>query len=427
MEKEKKLLLIINTILDKNLFYANRDSLVHKSIAEFNDLCENFSSENLLAFLNKQDNKESILDEDKVKLLKQMYAFKGNNYDVETFMDLGLREKELLTDLRKIKAEDNTLPFSLFPSVIIDKKFFNNIDIADHFQVRKILQPLSKFIYEIKNKDIFISDLNIKFIYQERNQGSGHYSKKVIVVKCEKINSSTLQHEYFHAIDAELATKLNVKSSESLRKNILFSENSIESDKLKRFNSFIASMDENNSNLQETKDNLSLYFRKHFSPQFNDLKLSEIKELSLIEELELVAGTTYVDYTKRDSLVKELQQYINYTLGNEDKPKRTLFSIFCDVKDLSSSRPYYATNCEKLARIYQAQYHKEENKKMFPLGSELKLTITLNNIVDTEISHVIKLKNENDFENRELITANIFKIRKLAEHYDIQSNLTSKP
>lgn len=423
MEKEKNILLIINSLLDKKLFYANKDSLVHKSIAEFNDLCEDFSHEKFLSFLEKQDNKQLILNEKQVKLLRQIYAFKGNNYG-DALWDLGLTKNELLKDFKKLTSEDNILPFSLFTSVAIDKKFFQDIDIKDHFQVRKVLQPLSKFIYDLKNKNIFISDLNLEFIYQTRALGTGYYDRHKIFVKCDNLTSSTLQHEYFHAMDVELAKKLNITTNAPAQKNIIFSETVNDCEQLKGFNSFIANMDKNNSSPQETKENLSLYFKKHFSNQFNDLALTEIKELHLIEALENFIGFTQVNFAERDNLIKELQQHINYALGSEEKPERTFFSIFCDIKDLGSAHPYYSSNCEKLARIYQAQYHKEENIKMFPLGSEAKLITDLNNVIHAEFPHVLNLKN--GLESKEQITANIFKMRKLAERCDIQPGLKSK-
>jgi len=52
MEENKDIVLAINSILNKNLFYSNKDSLLQKSLDEFHLLFNNSSTYKLLSFLD---------------------------------------------------------------------------------------------------------------------------------------------------------------------------------------------------------------------------------------------------------------------------------------------------------------------------------------------------------------------------------------
>ncbi len=99
-----------------------------------------------------------------------------------------------------------------------------------------------------------------------------------------------------------------------------------------------------------------------------------------------------------------------------------MFSIFCDAKDLATSYDYFSTNPEKLARIYQSQFHNIEDNRIFPLGTEKKLVTILNHIIDTEFSMVIS-NNISTLKNKNSISSNLEKLRELEQN---MSNLIIK-
>lgn len=119
-------------------------------------------------------------------------------------------------------------------------------------------------------------------------------------------------------------------------------------------------------------------------------------------------------FEEKDKLVTELQEHINYALSLGKQPKRKLFSIFCDAKDLATSYECFSTNPEKLARIYQSQFHNVEDNRIFPLGTEKKLVTILNSIIDTEFSAVIS-NNINTLKNKNSINSNVEKLRELEQ------------
>ena len=109
-------------------------------------------------------------------------------------------------------------------------------------------------------------------------------------------------------------------------------------------------------------------------------------------------------------LVKELLTHINYSLDTKKQPERTIYAIISEIKDLPIQGLYLSKESEKLARIYQSQFHTSNDNKLFPLGSETKLIKKLNKIIESEFPNVLK---NNNILNKQIINKNISKLRDL--------------
>ncbi|NCQ52267.1 hypothetical protein GW796_10380 [archaeon] len=276
MEENKDIVLAINSILNKNLFYSNKDSLLQKSLDEFHLLFNNSSTYKLLSFLDNQKENELLLKLDKIENIKEIMQLK--KFNIKNFL-INFSKEEILIEYKEIKPLEHVLPFKLVSSLMIDKKFFSSIDVNDHSEVRKELLPITQLIHEMSNNGLLLNDINFEFSYTD-NKSSGFCNKNKIFVQCNQLNSSSLKHEYFHAMDITLAKKLNVETKED---KITFSEFNDPNLELKEFNRFIKEMDKNKSSQHETKENLNLYFQKYL-PVLNQ-DLSKIKEEDIPREI----------------------------------------------------------------------------------------------------------------------------------------------
>lgn len=408
MEENKNIVLAINSILNKKIFYSNRDSLVQKSLNQFHELFDNSTTTKLLDFLEEQKESELLLNLDLIEKLSESINFKNKKINIL----INLKEEEMLTEYKEIKPLEHVLPFKLVSSLMIDKQFFKEVNIDNHFEVRNKLLPITQFIQEMNNSGLLINNVNFEFNYTDNNENSGFCNKNKIYVQCNKLDSSSLRHEYFHAMDINVAKKLKVEISIN---KITFSEFNQPNVKLKEFNSFIDNLDKNNSTEEETKENVEIYFKRYL-PGLNK-NLSEIKEKDIDKEINKIVGNIYTDgkgknkFGNRDELIKEIKEHIDYGLKIGGQPKRTMFSIISEIKDLPTSYNYYSTISEKLARVYQSQYHTNEDNKIFPQGTEKRLVNELNEIIKKEFKNVFEIKESLTINQ---INNNIFKLREMA-------------
>lgn len=216
-------------------------------------------------------------------------------------------------------------------------------------------------------------------------------------------------------MDRYLAKNLNIPSQNN---NFVYSELEPTNQKLNLFNEFIKNHHRICSSPEETKKNLMLYFQKHFSEEFLLIPLEKITLTHLHNEVEKFAKSIFTNgkgmnkYDEKNEIVEDLMKHVNYALEkNSMLPNKNLFSLFSEAKDLpmESTYNYFSTTVEKLARIYQANYHQiEDDSKIFPLGAEKKLSQQLHEIVKSEFSSIL---NPNKNLSKEEVQKNIMLLK----------------
>lgn len=410
-EFEKHILLIINSILNTKIFYSKKDSIIQNALNDFDDLYNNFSINKYNQFIQNELENNLLLSK---KIMTTIIKYKKFNNKFKPSVLLNeiideniLNANEILTSYKKIIPLDNVLPFNYISSLVIDKKFLQHIDITNHYEVRQEIKPIIQFLQSIKNNNILLPNLNIEFDYNNHNSTSGYWNGKKIYISTDKLNSSALHHEYFHALETEITSKLNVNALD-----ISIFPNRHDFTSIKAFNHFIDTFDDNLSSKDESKTNLKLYLDSNF-PKLNKIPLNDITKNIIFKYIDdNISIFTDRDgnnkYEKRDELIDELLSHINYALDKDTTiPKRTLYAIFSEFKDLSTDFPYFSKNNEKLARIYQAKFDNNDNIKQFrhfPLGSENHLIDKLHTVVLTELSlFLIKQNNILNIRNKYLL------------------------
>lgn len=133
---ENQLFLIINSILNKKIFYANKDSLVQKSLNELSFLYYNYNKENMVNYFNMEDKNNILFNSEQIKTFKELLNISEIN-PLLFLKDFNLTPNELLKSYNPIIPINNNLPFNSFSSIMVDKKFLNDADLENYSEIRK--------------------------------------------------------------------------------------------------------------------------------------------------------------------------------------------------------------------------------------------------------------------------------------------------
>lgn len=422
---ENNLILLTQNILNQYSYFAKEDSPFYGIIHDINE-----------CFLTQDNNYwlkilESTLLDEHILLKPAIEVYINSDFSESSALTVKKQLLKINSNIPKLENSILTIesnsPLSLFKLAILNKNL-----IKENFLE---LESVEELIVDYKNKNLPLSSFVAQFNYHVQAGILGRFddNKLQIHVNGEKLSKSIFSHEYFHALDFSVLSKiyhnLSVIPEDLFLSHIDLSKQNLNL-KEKSLIQQLTSIHQDNIH-QYINDSylsdLKLYFKYYFNYDIkpNQIKFGSFDIIDLMDKLvpsekipptkEIVINgkTEYLSrYSEKDDLIKILEKSLI------EIPNQSLYSLFSQIRNLTSeiNYDYFSLPSEKLARIYQTQFEPldsemcekgyQASKRVIPLGHERQtLTSRLNYLVEQEfmpylqenIQNNISTKSKNSF------------------------------